>query len=59
MKRLFLLGLLTSLITLQTYPSSIQKDMRLYEIKDNKPATKWQHAYPVGNGRLGAMPWGD
>jgi len=27
-------------------------------IWDNTAATKWDHAYPVGNGRLGAMPHG-
>ncbi len=27
-------------------------------IWDNQPAAKWDTAYPVGNGRLGAMPWG-
>jgi len=28
-------------------------------IWDDKPATEWDVAYPVGNGRLGAMPFGD
>ncbi len=28
------------------------------KIWDDGPATKWDLAYPVGNGRLGAMPWG-
>ena len=27
-------------------------------IWDNQPAGKWDTAYPVGNGRLGAMPFG-
>lgn len=27
-------------------------------IWDNQPAASWDTAYPVGNGRLGAMPWG-
>lgn len=27
-------------------------------ISDNQSASKWDAAYPVGNGRLGAMPWG-
>jgi len=27
-------------------------------IWDNQPAAKWDTAYPVGNGRLGAMPFG-
>jgi len=27
-------------------------------IRDDAPASRWDHAYPVGNGRLGAMPWG-
>lgn len=26
---------------------------------DKEPAKKWDHAYPVGSGRLGAMPFGD
>ncbi len=28
-------------------------------IWDNQPAAKWDVAYPVGNGRLGAMPFGN
>ncbi len=28
-------------------------------IRDNKPAEEWTDAYPVGNGRLGAMAWGE
>jgi alpha-L-fucosidase 2 len=27
-------------------------------IWDNQPAGQWDTAYPVGNGRIGAMPWG-
>ncbi len=27
-------------------------------IWDDRAADKWDEAYPVGNGRLGAMPWG-
>ncbi|MHC4503969.1 MAG: glycoside hydrolase family 95 protein, partial [Planctomycetota bacterium] len=27
-------------------------------IWDNRPAAKWDVAYPVGNGRIGAMPFG-
>ncbi len=27
-------------------------------IRDDKPAESWDVAHPVGNGRLGAMPWG-
>lgn len=27
-------------------------------IRDNQPAEEWTDAYPVGNGRLGAMPFG-
>ena len=30
-------------------------DMRLWY---TKPATKWQEALPIGNGRLGAMVYG-
>lgn len=32
--------------------------LRLHEVRDEKPATQWELAYPVGNGRLGAMPFG-
>jgi len=28
-------------------------------IWDNRPATRWDVAYPVGNGRIGAMPFGN
>ncbi len=28
------------------------------EIWDDRPAESWDRAYPVGNGRLGAMPQG-
>ncbi len=31
---------------------------RALVIWDNQPAPKWDVAYPVGNGRLGAMPFG-
>ena len=32
---------------------------RVYEVRDDKPASQWEYGYPVGNGRLGAMPFGD
>ncbi|PXX23780.1 glycoside hydrolase N-terminal domain-containing protein [Arenibacter sp. ARW7G5Y1] len=32
--------------------------LRQFEVTDNEPAQKWEHAYPIGNGRLGAMPFG-
>lgn len=38
---------------------SVAAEIRNFEVKDRKPATRWEHAYPVGNGRLGAMPFGD
>lgn len=36
---------------------SFAKDSHL-RIWDDKPAEKWDHSYPVGNGRIGAMPQG-
>lgn len=36
---------------------AVAKDSDLV-IWDNAPAEKWDVAYPVGNGRLGAMPFG-
>jgi alpha-L-fucosidase 2 len=38
--------------------ASISSSAEELIIKDNQPAGKWDTAYPVGNGRLGAMPWG-
>lgn len=35
-----------------------QAVIRQFEVNSNKPAEVWQHAYPVGNGRLGAMSFG-
>ncbi len=32
--------------------------IRPFVVWDSKPAARWDHAYPVGNGRLGAMPFG-
>lgn len=32
--------------------------LREHKVWDNKPAEKWQHAYPLGNGSLGAMTYG-
>jgi len=32
--------------------------IRPFVVWDSKPAAQWDHAYPVGNGRLGAMPFG-
>ena len=34
-------------------------EVRAFQVTDNRPARQWDHAYPVGNGRLGAMPFGD
>jgi len=45
-----LLGTASPLVTAATPPEII--------IRDDAPASRWDHAYPVGNGRLGAMPWG-
>ena len=33
-------------------------EIRPFEVTDNVSATTWQDAFPVGNGRLGAMPFG-
>ena len=38
--------------------SVVAEDSGRLVIWDNKPAKKWEVAYPVGNGRLGAMPFG-
>jgi alpha-L-fucosidase 2 len=36
-----------------------QSPFSSHVISDNKPAENWELAYPVGNGRLGAMVFGD
>lgn len=45
-----------TLVLTFTLLSSLQADVSSL-IWDDKPAEKWDQAYPVGNGRLGAMPW--
>jgi alpha-L-fucosidase 2 len=35
------------------------KSLRAFMVSDTVPAKNWMDAYPVGNGRLGAMPFGD
>ncbi|MFU8848706.1 MAG: glycosyl hydrolase family 95 catalytic domain-containing protein [Opitutales bacterium] len=36
----------------------ILSEKRTYTLHADGPAAKWDLAYPVGSGRLGAMPWG-
>ena len=40
-------------------PLVLNAQLRVFKVTDNQPAQKWDQAYPVGNGRLGAMPFGD
>ncbi|UCF35690.1 MAG: glycoside hydrolase family 95 protein [Acidobacteriota bacterium] len=39
--------------------STAQPELEPCLITDDKPAASWELAYPVGNGRLGAMSFGD
>jgi alpha-L-fucosidase 2 len=46
------------LITLLLMPVHLSRALPFQlTIRDDKPAEKWHLAYPVGSGRLGAMPW--
>ena len=47
---------LAALLLVSAIATSSEAGERL--IWDNAPADKWDQAYPVGNGRLAAMPWG-
>jgi len=47
-----LLSIVVAAVILVSPPLSAQT------IQDDGPAEKWDLAYPVGSGRLGAMPWG-
>src|SRR5680860_1085674 len=60
MRRLKLrFGLLLFTVTLLTFNNvSATKGGKL-KMWYNKPATVWNEALPVGNGRLGAMVYGD
>ena len=49
-----LLPLLTGLLLASTVLAA-EQDLRLWY---TSPATKWEHALPLGNGRLGAMVFG-
>lgn len=50
---------LTTLLTLLSGLAGIGAEPAdALQIRDDKPARKWDRAYPVGNGRLGAMLWG-
>ncbi|MCH7224955.1 glycosyl hydrolase family 95 catalytic domain-containing protein [Haloferula sp. A504] len=49
----FLLGLACSTTLMAADPG-----LRPLTIWDNQPATEWDVSYPVGNGRIGAMPQG-
>jgi len=46
----------TPLLFLLTAASVLEANPHI--LRDNEPAKNWSHAYPVGSGRLGAMPQG-
>ena len=48
----------TAALILAGFLSCLQLHAEELIIWDNQPASKWDMAYPVGNGRLGAMPQG-
>lgn len=56
-RRDFLLGALATTVLRRgsSVPEAGSKDLMWYD----KPATRWLQALPVGNGRLGAMVFGD
>ncbi len=61
--RYFIVFLLVSFCVLNTNcvddTSGPVADSSPHIIVDNKPAANWELAYPVGNGHLGAMAFGD
>ncbi|MCP4342971.1 MAG: glycoside hydrolase family 95 protein [Desulfobulbaceae bacterium] len=58
MKRFTCLLICCVFVSLAVGADSKVKDIRPFVVWDDKPASIWTHAYPVGNGRLGAMPFG-
>ena len=51
--------LLYSIITLVTIINVTAQDNTLLKLWYSRPAKLWVEALPVGNGRLGAMVYGD
>ncbi len=52
----------TFCIALVSFPlllSAADQQAASLVMKADSPATQWDLAYPIGNGRLGAMPWGN
>ena len=52
------LGMISACLMLLSACTS-QKDLQTYQLWYDKPAGEWTEALPVGNGRLGAMVFGD
>jgi alpha-L-fucosidase 2 len=52
-----IISLLMCLFAMPAY--ALETDGLDLLIWDDKPAEEWDVAYPVGNGRLGAMPFGN
>jgi hypothetical protein len=55
-KKLLPLSIFLLLISCSNQPKEANNPMKLWY---NKPAEKWEEALPIGNGRLGAMIFGN
>lgn len=55
MNRLLFLGIFISVVS---YSCKAKNDSNLLKLWYNKPASTWEEALPIGNGRLGAMVFG-
>ena len=53
------ISLLMIILGFVTCSEKAPSTFRSHAISDDKPAGHWELAYPVGNGRLGAMVFGD
>ena len=56
LNRNFIKGISGILITVTTITGAHAQDLKLWY---NKPSQKWTDALPIGNGRIGAMIYGD
>jgi alpha-L-fucosidase 2 len=51
--------LLLTTVAPATFAAPPAKSLRPFVVSDTVPAKSWIDAFPIGNGRLGAMPFGD
>jgi len=57
MQIVVMFGLIVRFSLLMGFVAGVAAAAEQNIIRDNRPAAEWSEAYPVGNGRLGAMPF--